>query len=113
MKTLKFLFFILLVCFFVLVSVSGCSDAEKETIAVGSKDFTEQHILGNMLVLFIEANTDFAVTYNDNMASHVIFAAIETGVIDLYIDYIGTIYGYYLNMSESKDLQTVYDVSAR
>jgi len=98
---------------FICVFLAGCSEGEKETIIVGSKDFIEQYILGNMLTILIEANTNFAVTFNDNMASHVIFAAIGTDVIDLYVDYTGTIYGYYLNMSDTKTAQEVYDFSAR
>ena len=95
------------------ILLAGCSEEEKETITVGSKDFAEQYILGNMLTLLIEENTNLAVTYNDNMASHVIFAAITTGVVDVYIDYTGTIYGYYLNNSESKSAEEVYEISAR
>ena len=104
-----------IVLIFILISVflMSCSSSTKVTIVVGSKDFTEQYILGNMLTLLIEANTNFTVEYNENMASHVIFAAITTGVVDVYTDYTGTIYGYYLNRSESKDAQEVYDVSAR
>ena len=109
MKRLIIIVIILIIC----VMTAGCSKEEKEVIIVGSKDFTEQFILGNMLKLLIESNTDFAVTFNDNMASHVIFAAIGTGLVDVYVDYTGTIYGYYLNRSETKDAREVYDISAR
>jgi len=109
MKMLRLLLIIIFVC----VLAAGCSGEEKETIVVGSKDFTEQFILGNMLTLLIESNTNLSVTFNENMASHVIFSAMGTGLVDVYADYTGTIYGYYLNRSESKDAQEVYDVSAR
>ena len=95
------------------VLITGCSREEPVNIVVGSKDFTEQFILGNMLTILIESNTNLSVTFNDNMASHVIFSAMGTGLVDVYADYTGTIYGYYLNRSESKDAQEVYDVSAR
>ena len=93
--------------------MTGCSEAEKEVINVGAKDFAEQYILGNMLSLLIEEHTDLVVNYSDNMASHVIFAAISTGVIDVYIDYTGTIYGYYLNFLETRSAEEVYEISAR
>jgi len=99
----------LLVC----MMFSGCTTAEKEKIIVGSKDFPEQFILGNMLVLLIEEHTDFAVIYRENMASHIIFAAIDTGAVDLYIDYTGTVYGYYLIHSETKPAEEVFDISSR
>jgi len=109
MKKFGFILLILALCVF----FSGCKEDERETIIVGSKDFTEQYILGNMLELYIKANTDFNVLYNDNMASHVIFAAINTGVVDLHVDYTGTIFGYYLNNSGNNDPNEVYEISAR
>jgi len=109
MKIIRYILLILILC----AVVTGCTKAEKETIAVGAKDFTEQYILGNMLVVLLENNTDFEVSYSDNMASHVIFAAINTGVIDLYVDYTGTIYGYYLDMHDTKDPVEVHKNSSR
>jgi len=109
MKFLKLVLILMLIGILII----GCSRQEPETIVVGSKDFTEQFILGNMLAVLIESNTDFTVTFNDNMASHVIFSAMGSGLVDVYIDYTGTVYGYYLNKSESKDAQEVYDVTAR
>jgi len=92
--------------------LTGCAEPPKETIVVGSKSYTEQDILGNMLTLLIEAHTDLSVRHLDNMASHVIFSAVEMGAVDVYIDYTGTIYGSYLSLSDSNDKTEVYEVSA-
>ena len=91
----------------------GCGRAEKEQIIVGSKDFPEQDILGNMLRLLIEAKTDLSVIHLDNMATHVIWAAVRTGAVDVYIDYTGTFYGNYLKLSEPKSAEEVFEISAR
>ena len=53
---MKVLLIVLSLTLFIGV-LSGCAQIQKETIVVGSKDYTEQHILGNMLVLLIEAHT--------------------------------------------------------
>ena len=100
---------LLLIC----IMLAGCASKEKESIIVGAKDFTEQEILGHMLLYLIETNTNLEITYRSNMASHIIFAAITTGAIDLYIDYTGTVYGSYLNHSEAKSAEEVHEISVR
>jgi len=104
---------ILLALSILFTILAGCANIEKESIIVGSKDFPEQYILGNMLGLLIEANTDLEIIHKDNMASHVIFAAIGSGAVDVYIDYTGTIFGSYLNNSGQKSAEEVFDISAR
>lgn len=109
MKKLRLAITLLVIC----GMLAGCSRPQRESIVVGSKDFTEQHILGYVLTLLIEANTDLDVTYRSNMASHVIFAAIRTGAVDVVADYAGTVYGYYLGFSYTRAPGEVLDISAR
>ena len=111
MKTLKIILILLIICG-LFGTLFGCSSAEKERIIVGSKDFPEQYVLGNMLRVLLEENTNFEVVYMDNMASHVIFAAIDTGAVDIYVDYTGTIYGSYLNMSETLSADEVFYIAS-
>ena len=89
----------------------GCAQSKKETIVVGAMDYTEQHILGEMLVMLIEAHTDMEVILRDNMVAHVVFAAIETGEVDVYVEYTGTIYGHVLNLSDSNDATEIYNIT--
>jgi len=91
--------------------LSGCKRPQQETIIVGSMDYTEQHILGHMLVMLIEARTDLNVIHRDNMVSHVIFAAIEANAVDLYVEYTGTVYGQVFVLSDSTDATEVYNTS--
>jgi len=104
--------FLILSLILLIGILPGCAKPQQDTIVVGSKDFPEQAILGNMLVLLLEAHTDMTVIHKDNMATHVIFAAIGTGAVDVYVEYTGTIYGSFLNLSDTKDAQEVYDISA-
>jgi glycine betaine/choline ABC-type transport system substrate-binding protein len=91
---------------------AGCP-GKRGSVVVGAKDFTEQYILGNMLTLLIEANTNLKTSYKSHLASDVLFAATRTGAVDMYVDYTGTVYGSYLKHSDTKSYNEVYDISAR
>ena len=96
----------------ILCLLAGCS-AQKEQIIVGTKYYTEQEILGNMLVLLIKEHTNLEPVVRSNMSSHVIFAAVTTGAVDVYVEYTGTIFGSYLNRSDNLGADEIYEVSSR
>jgi osmoprotectant transport system permease protein len=63
----------------------------KDKIVIGSKNFTEQLILGNMLADLIEDKTDIQVERQLNLGgTQVAFNALNSGDIDLYVEYTGT-----------------------
>ena len=71
-------------------SDSGSGGGSGPTIAVGSKNFTEQYILGNMYAEALE-NAGFNVERNLNLGSEQIAdRALQNGEIDLYPEYTGT-----------------------
>ncbi len=83
--------------------------AEK-VIRIGSKDFTEQHILANMFSDLIEDKTDITVDRKINLGgTQVCFSALRSGDIDLYFDYSGTAYGDTLNYPPISDMEEVYN----
>lgn len=59
-------------------------------IAVGSKDFTEQVILGEILAQAIEAKTGLAVTRRFDLGGNLAHEALVAGEIDVYVEYTGT-----------------------
>lgn len=62
-------------------------------LAVGSKDFTEQHVLGNLAIEAIEATTDLEVTDETGLGGTIPnFEALDANEIDLYWEYTGTIW---------------------
>ena len=89
---------------------AGCSGGKK-TVVVGAKDYTEQDVLGNMLTVLLEKNTNLDIEYKHEMSSNVVFAAIQSGDVDVYVDYTGTIYGNYLDYSDMKSADEVYDIA--
>jgi osmoprotectant transport system substrate-binding protein len=60
-----------------------------ETLVVGGKNFTEQHILAEMTAQLLEAK-GFEVDRKAGMGSAVLRQAQESGQIDLYWEYTGT-----------------------
>ena len=60
-------------------------------IAVGSKNFTEQKILGHMFAELLEAHTDLEVERRVGLQGTLVcFNALQKGDIDLYPEYTGT-----------------------
>lgn len=88
---------------------TGCGDDNK--ITVGSKDFTENIMLGEIFAQLIEANTDIKVVRKLNMGgSFVCFEALKKGDIDIYPEYTGTGLTAMLEMDVISDPDEAYRV---
>ena len=72
-----------------LVVLAGCSGGG-ERIVVGSKNFTEQRILGELVAQTIESVGRPVDRRLDLGGTFVCDAAIRAGQIDLYVEYTGT-----------------------
>ena len=82
----------------------------EDKIVIGSKNFSESMILGNMLADLIETKTDIQVERKLNLGgTQVAFSAIKNGDIDLYVEYTGTGLVNILNQSPESDPDKVYD----
>jgi len=79
-------------------------------VTVGSKNFTEQVLLGEMMSQLIEAKTDLRVDRKLNLAgTQVCFEALKSGELDIYADYTGTALTAILKQEVSADSARVYD----
>lgn len=68
----------------------GCG-SKKDTVVIGSKNYNEQLILGNMIASMIEHNTDLKVERKLNLGgTSIAFSALKSNQIDMYVDYTGT-----------------------
>ena len=78
----------------VLVAVfllSGCGPPRLDTIVIGSKNFTEQLILGELLAQHLEARTSMPVVRRFYLAgTYICHQAVVEGRIDMYVEYTGT-----------------------
>jgi len=71
--------------------VLGLGPPTAPTVRIGTKNFTEQLILGELMAQLIETHTDLRVERRFNLAGTMIcHGALENGEIDLYAEYTGT-----------------------
>ncbi|MFZ0979286.1 MAG: glycine betaine ABC transporter substrate-binding protein [Candidatus Acidiferrales bacterium] len=75
----------------VTLCVCGCEPRPRDTIVVGSKNFPEQALLGEILAQHIEARTHLHVERRFYLAgSFICQQAMLAGRIDTYVEYTGT-----------------------
>ena len=63
----------------------------RRTVVVGAKNFSEQYILARLIGDRL-TRAGYDVRYRDGLGSAVIFAALASGDVDVYVDYAGTIW---------------------
>ena len=104
-------FLILSLCLLITLSIvlTGCGSAKK--VVIGSKDFTESIVLGEIIAQLIEKNSDIKVERKFNMGGTFInFEAIKKGEIDIYPEYTGTALTAQLKKDVINDPQEVYNI---
>jgi len=88
---------------------SSCSPSHADRIVVGSKNFTESFILGELIAQQIEAHTNLKVERRFYLAgTYICQQAILAGRIDVYPEYTGTALTAILKQSASADKREVY-----
>jgi len=89
MKLKNFMGLAIALVFLLSIALTGCSGGDK--IVIGSKDFSENILLGEIFSQLIEAKTDIKVERKLNLGgTFVCFEAIKNGQIDIYPEYTGT-----------------------
>jgi osmoprotectant transport system substrate-binding protein len=76
---------VLCIVILLIVGMFVCAD----TIEIGTKNFTEQYVVGNLMYLYLEEK-GFDVSLKTGMTSTVLREAMENGDLDLCMDYTGT-----------------------
>lgn len=100
---------LMLMVIVIFISLAGCSKNNK-TIKIATKPMTEEFILGEMLKLLIEDNTDLKVEITKGVGGGTsnIHPAILKGDFDLYPEYTGTGWSFVLKEKEIPDDETLY-----
>lgn len=106
-KHLRVLLMLMVIVIF--IPLAGCSKNNK-TIKIATKPMTEEFILGEMLKLLIEDNTDLKVEITKGVGGGTsnIHPAILKGDFDLYPEYTGTGWSFVLKEKEIPDDETLY-----
>ena len=91
----------------VLLQVGGCRSGD--AIVIGSKNFTEQVLLGELLAQQIENHTQLPVVRQLNLGGTFICdQALRAGEIDGYVEYTGTAYTAILKNEPIRDREEVF-----
>jgi osmoprotectant transport system substrate-binding protein len=86
---------------------------QRERIVVGSKNFTESDLLGEIVAQQIERRAGLPVERRFHLGgTFVCHQAITAGRIDLYVEYTGTAYTAVLKRAPVQDRDSVYQAVA-
>ncbi|MBZ5684011.1 MAG: ABC transporter substrate-binding protein [Acidobacteriia bacterium] len=97
---------LLVACSLALLS---CSRSHSDRIVVGSKNFTESFILGELIAQQIESHTKLKVERRFYLAgTYICQQAMLAGRIDIYPEYTGTALTAILKQGISRDKHDVY-----
>jgi osmoprotectant transport system substrate-binding protein len=101
---------IVCVCLGLVVLVScGCHSRSRRKLVIGSKFFTEQVVLAELLAQHIEAKTGIPVERKTNLGGTLlVHKALLAGDLDLYVEYTGTALTAVLGETPQGDSAAVY-----
>jgi len=92
----------------VVTFLTSCH-APTPQIVIGSKFFTEQVVLAELLAQHIEARTGIHVERKTNLGGTLlVHKAMQAGQVDLYVEYTGTALNAVLNEKPTGDSSAVY-----
>lgn len=92
------------------VSMISCAPPHSNRIVIGSKNFTESFILGELIAQQIETHTNLKVERRFYLAgTYICQQAILAGRIDIYPEYTGTALAAILKQQASSNREEVYD----
>ena len=79
---------ILMLC---VLALAGCGNSGGRSLTVGSKNFTEQVVLAELMSQVLESRLGIEVQRRPNLGGTLIcHEAVRSGQIDLYVEYTGT-----------------------
>src|SRR6201993_3909517 len=107
-SSFRFLYFLYLFNF--IFFVTACSKPPQSKITIGSKFFTEQVVLAELLAQHIEAKTGIPVVRKTNLGGTLlVHKALLSGDLDLYVEYTGTALTAVLNEKPQGTAADVYN----
>ncbi|WP_201750452.1 glycine betaine ABC transporter substrate-binding protein [Senegalia massiliensis] len=111
-KTRKRIGALALAVVLIIVSVVGYQYFnEDETVIVGTKNYTEARIEGQILSILIEENTDYETEIKELGGTLPAFEALKSNEIDTYVEYTGTAFEAILKREDKvTDPDKVYNI---
>ena len=89
------------IAFGVALLIGGSAQAAQPTVTIGTKNFTEEYLLGQLYKQALEAK-GFKVSYKENIGStEIIDKALTSGKINFYPEYTGVILAVVFHKSKT------------
>lgn len=94
----------------IVILSTSCESSRRDRIVVGSKNFTESFVLGELIAQQIEAHTSLKVERRFYLAgTYICQQAILAGRVDVYPEYTGTALTAILKQQATSDRAQVYE----
>ena len=94
----------------IVIVCTSCQSSRRDRIVVGSKNFTESFVLGELIAQQIEAHTSLKVERRFYLAgTYICQQAILAGRVDVYPEYTGTALTAILKQQATSDRAQVYE----
>jgi osmoprotectant transport system substrate-binding protein len=91
------------------LAAAGCAGTPNSAIAVGSKNFAEEELLGELYAQALEAKGLTVKRTFDLGGTQIAMEALQRGQIDLYPEYTGTALLVQLKLPPQHDARAIYD----
>ena len=85
---------------------SAAAGDTRPRVVIGTKTFTEQYILGD-LIADVLGGAGFETSTRESLGSTVAFDALAAGRIDAYVDYTGTIWANYMKRDDNPGREAI------
>jgi len=73
----------------------------EQPVRIGTKSYTEQYVLGQVMAQTIESKTKRETELVESLGSSVVFDALVEGSLDVYVDYTGTLWTTVLKRTDA------------
>lgn len=102
---------IILLLLLSIITLSGCTKTNENTIVIANGDFGEMYIFSHMAEILIKEYTDYDVKVTDNMSTSLAQSEIKAGRMHIRLSYDGTMLATFLNrdVSEIPEGMSLFD----
>jgi len=80
----------------------------ERSITIGAKNFSEQYILARLIGSRLE-QAGYRVTYREGLGSAVAFRALQSGDVDVYVEYSGTLWADTMGRKDTPSREAMLD----
>lgn len=102
---------VILLSFFAIFLLSGCSQTSEKRVVIGGANYTEQEIMVEITKQLIEENSDIKVSGKPHLGgTGIIDTALSSGDIDIAVEYTGSGLLFILKLPLETDPEKAFEI---